>query len=330
MPPTIPPSTPTPITKKSALTALGIIVCLFLLFSFLVSYGATALNEPPVSFPLHTDIEVAEGLPQNDITEMLEERGIVRSSLYLYLYLRQRYPEEFIKAGSYRFTEPLTTREVAEALVNGTHRTPLLRLTLAEGFRTDDLVSLLPPILNITTTPSLGQYEGYLFPDTYFISEDMTLDAIITLLRDTYEEKIAPLRPAIGASGFTEAEVIILASLIEREAKDLESKRIVSGILQNRLEMDMPLQVDAVFDYILGKTSAELTEEDLAIDSPYNTYRYTGLPPHPIANPGLESIQAVLEPTETDYIYYLTGADGRFHYARTFEEHIANKRRFLE
>jgi UPF0755 protein len=329
MPPHTPPTTIIRITRRAAFTALAFITFLLLLFSLAISFLATSLNEPPESFPLFTDIEVTEGLAQNDITEMLEEQNVVKSSLYLYLYLRQRYPDEFIKAGSYQFTELMSTRDVADALVTGTHRTPHLRFTLPEGFRIDDLAALLPEKLGVTSTASFSEYEGFLFPDTYFVSQEATLDEIITLLRDTYEEKISPLRPAIEVSGFTEEEVINLASLIEREAKDAESKRIVSGILQNRLELGMPLQVDATFDYLLGKTSAELTEDDLDIDSPYNTYRYTGLPPTPISNPGLESIEAVLEPTPSEYLYYLTGDDGRFYYARTFEEHKTNKQQFL-
>jgi UPF0755 protein len=93
--------------------------------------------------------------------------------------------------------------------------------------------------------------------------------------------------------------------------------------------MGMPLQVDAAFDYVLGKDSAELTQEDLSIDSPYNTYRFAGLPPAPIANPGLESIEAVLSPIDTDYLYYLTDNEGNFHYAKTFDEHKQNKLRYL-
>ena len=104
---------------------------------------------------------------------------------------------------------------------------------------------------------------------------------------------------------------------------------MVSGILQNRLREDMPLQVDATFHYINGKASHELTVDDLEMDSPFNTYKYVGLPPAPIANPGLESIQAVLSPTETNYFYYLTALDGTFHYAKTFEEHKKNKEKYL-
>ncbi len=148
-------------------------------------------------------------------------------------------------------------------------------------------------------------------------------------MRREYEEKIAPYRVKIRASAYTEKEIITLASILEREANDEASMGLVAGILLDRLEEKHPLQVDATFEYILGKTSAELTAEDLKLDSPYNTYTNLGLPPTPISNPGLMAIEAVLDPVDSPYFYYLTGDDGTFHYARTFEEHKQNKERYL-
>jgi len=123
--------------------------------------------------------------------------------------------------------------------------------------------------------------------------------------------------------------VINMASLLEREANTEESMKMVSGILQNRLAEGMRLQADASLEYVLNRPLGTLTAEDLEIDSPYNTYRYDGLPPTPIGNPGLTSIMAVLEPTPSDYFYYLTDEDGEFHYAKTFDEHRANIKRYL-
>ncbi len=148
-------------------------------------------------------------------------------------------------------------------------------------------------------------------------------------MRAEYEAKMAPLRDSIATSSFSETEIIIIASLLEREANDDTSMRMVSGIIQNRLDIGMPLQIDATLDYLLDKASHELTLDDLEIDSPYNTYVYKGLPPTPIANPGLTAIRAALEPTASSYLYYLTDDEGVFHYAETHEEHTANKARYL-
>jgi UPF0755 protein len=148
-------------------------------------------------------------------------------------------------------------------------------------------------------------------------------------MQNTYEERLTPLREQIATSGYTEKEIITLASIIEREANSETSMRMVSGVLHNRLSIDMALQVDAVFEYAIGRGSAELTESDLLLDSPYNTYTRAGFPPTPIGNPGMVAILAALNPIQHNYLYYLTGTDGEFYYAETFDRHRQNKARYL-
>ena len=149
------------------------------------------------------------------------------------------------------------------------------------------------------------------------------------LLSNKYNEEIKLLETKISAQSLSLDEIIVLASIIEREANTPESKHLVSGILQNRLAEGMYLQVDASLEYVLDKPLSELTPEDLKIDSPYNTYLYKGLPPTPIGNPGLESIMAVLEPAQSDYFFYITDTDGEFYYAKNFEEHRKNVAKYL-
>ena len=131
------------------------------------------------------------------------------------------------------------------------------------------------------------------------------------------------------SKNLSEHDVVILASIIEREANSTTSMKLVSGILQNRLALDMALQVDASMEYILEKPLKELTAEDLKIDTPYNTYLYRGLPPTAIGNPGLDAIMAVLEPTPSEYMFYITGTDGEFYYAKNFDEHRLNIAKYL-
>lgn len=294
-----------------------------------VAYTNHYLNVPPESFPIETTLEIREGMSVSETTKYLANQQVIRSPLYLYFVLTTYFPETYIQAGSYHFDTPLPAFEIAKAITAGEYQIPSIRITFPEGFRSRDILDYIPTTLTLSSTTDLTHLEGYLFPDTYFVAHDTTLEDIISLMQKTFEEKTAPFAEKIAASGFTKDQVIILASLIEREAKNNESKKMVSGILQNRLRNTMPLQVDAVFDYILNKTSKELTLDDLASDTPYNTYLHIGLPPAPISNPGIESIQAVLEPTSSDYIYYLTGTDGTFHYAKTFDEHKTNKERYL-
>ncbi len=318
-------------TQTSARRRVGILFILGMgvLCIIALGYSMSTLNAAPAHFPVGVDIVVEEGLTVREITDYLEDAGVIRSSLYIYIMLARNGYDTNVQAGIYRFDSPKTTTEIFSAITTGTSMSPHITITFPEGFKAEDLYTILPDSF-IKLPYDITQYEGYLFPDTYFISRDMTTEDIVTLMRDTFTEKLASYEATIADSGFTLNEVITLASIIEREAKDTTSKRLISGILQNRLTIGMPLQVDAVFDYLLNKTSDELTTDDLEIDSPYNTYKYRGLPPGPIANPGIDSIEAVLFPTKTEYLYYLTADDGTFYYAEAFEEHKENKAKYLK
>jgi UPF0755 protein len=143
-------------------------------------------------------------------------------------------------------------------------------------------------------------------------------------MQQEFNTKVEPLGPDIAASGHTLQEIIVMASIIEREARRDEDRKMVSGILWNRIGKDMPLQVDAVFGYIYSRQTYSPSFHDLAVDSPYNTYHNAGLPPGPICNPSLSSIEAALHPTPSKYLYYITGRDGLMHYATTYKQHSAN------
>lgn len=168
-----------------------------------------------------------------------------------------------------------------------------------------------------------------MFPDTYFVPVDYTEQQLLDLMLETFEQKTADLQPMIESHSLSLDEILILASIIEREANSPESKKLVSSVLQNRLQTGMPLQADASIEYILEKPLSELTPEDLEIESSYNTYLNTGLPPTAIGNPGLDAITAVLEPAESEYYYYITGNDGEFYYAETYQRHLINIEKYL-
>jgi UPF0755 protein len=289
----------------------------------------TYLDTPPHDFPIGVEVTIPEGTLQNDATDTLKDAGMVRSALLLHIQLTRSFSGKYVKAGIYTFPHALTSHEIADALITGAYMSPALKLTLPEGFSVSNFAEYFPNTYTRYETRDLSDLEGRLFPDTYYISNAQSMDEIITMLTSTMQERLRAYEDAIAQSGFSEDEVIILASILEREANDEESMRRVSGILQNRLAINMPLQVDATFDYILGKTSEELTMDDLKIDSPYNTYLYRGLPPAPIANPGIQAIEAVLYPIPSDDLYYLTGNDGVFYYAETHDEHVRNKDRYL-
>lgn len=331
---TVEPEKPLPVTKSSHTTKRMWYVAFVLLLVTVVTAAALytcfrAANEAPSSFIPGTVFTVTEGMSQRDTALLLEDMGLIRSPLVFYAISALHHEESFVQAGSYLFDAPMTTFEIVTALMQGTHLLPPIAVTFPEGFTVKNLSRYLPEIFKGEDTASYIEYEGYLFPDTYFVAEDSTLDELILRMREHFDTVVAPFQTKIDAHDLSLDEIVTLASIVEREGNTRESMQVIAGILLTRLDIGMPLQVDATFDYLLGKESAELTLEDLEIDSPYNTYNNLGLPPTPIANPGLVAIEAVLEPEITEYLYYLTGTDGNFHYAETFEEHKQNKARYL-
>ena len=309
-----------------------LVSCVFLVWTFL------NLNQPPAEFPLNEPIVIAPGTQAKAITQQLKAQGVVQSEQLLYYLLVFIHDPADLKASTYVFDTPLSTLAVAKRLTEGDFDEDLVRFTHIEGERASAIASraakLFPNFNPDTFLENALSQEGRLFPETYFLPITYNDAELLSLLLLTYEEKIESLQSNIASSSLSENEVIILASILEREANTPESMRIVSGILQNRLAIGMPLQADATIEYVIETPLGELPPGQLAselreLDSPYNTYLYAGLPPTPIGNPGLDAITAVLQPTESDYFYYITGEDGEFYYAKTYNEHLQNIARYL-
>lgn len=322
---------PQPLFRAQRSYRVFFVIFVTILFLSIVGIRAwyASASQPPQAFPVDTDITIREGMNLTDVAAHLEATGVIDSQFIFQTIFSQKYEDKFVKAGTYRFSVPLDIHGVIEALVQGDYTSPLQKSVFPEGFRIAHFDDYFRPDSSETHNDIPQTLEGYLFPDTYFIEKTTTQTELIESMQKNYEVQIAPLRERIQNSGFTEKEIITLASILEREANDETSMRMVSGVLHNRLIINMPLQVDAVFEYILGKTSDELTEDDLLLDSPYNTYTHAGFPPTPISNPGIIAIEAALNPIEHNFLYYLTDAQGKFYYAKTFEEHKQNKARYL-
>ena len=288
---------------------------------------------PPAMQDGGVNLVVSRGMSVQAIAQEAKRKGIVRSALLLSTILTKSYDPTKIYAGTYRFEKAQSVFEVARKLASTEVDDTLRTLTIPEGTTRESIANIAYEAIPTFDTEAFlaitEDKEGYLFPDTYFVPEEFTAQELSDLLTETYQARIEPLQDAIASSTFSEYEVLILASILEREANSEESMRMVSGILQNRLEIGMALQTDASIEYALHKPLSELTPEDLDIDTPYNTYLYPGLVPTPIGNPGLTAIEAVLYPERSEYFYYITGDDGNFYYAETFEEHKANIARYL-
>jgi UPF0755 protein len=280
-----------------------------------------------------TRVEIVSGQSVRDIAESVKEAEVVRSELLLYAALTYFHDPTNIYAGTYVFTGEQNLFAVADTLASNKIETNLTRLTIPEGMRltkaAEIAATVLPDFNEADYIEAANELEGKLFPDTYFVPENFSAADLVRLQQNTYQEKLTELQSDFEKSDLTEDEVIILASILEREANDETSMKMVSGILQNRLEIDMALQADATIEYALSVELNELPAGQLATelretDSPYNTYLNRGLPPTPIGNPGLTAIEAVLNPTASEYFYYITDSDGEFYYARTYQEPLIN------
>ncbi len=293
----------------------------------------TLIIRPPTDFPAHEPVEVLRGATLREVAEFFESQRVVRSAFWLQNLVILFGGERGAQAGEYFFKEPTGVISVAWALAHGEFGFDLVRVTLPEGTATVDIPSHFGTNFTKFSRDEFARVaagkEGYLFPDTYFFPANVSAGGVVDAMLKNFEDKYARMERAARAFGKLKSEVVIMASLLEEEARTTESRRTIAGILWKRLEMGMPLQVDAVFPYILGKNTYQLTRDDLAYDSPYNTYRYRGLPPGPITNPGLDALTAAVTPIATPYLYYLSDREGNMHYAKTFEEHVKNKERYL-
>lgn len=287
---------------------------------------------PPRNFPTNEIITVKEGSGLIELAKKLEKDGVIRSTFWFRVAAIALKGERVMRAGDYYLPEPENALTLAWRIVRGEHELETVKITIPEGFDVKKISSLFSEkkfIFFDNIEFEQMAPEGYMFPDTYFIQVNATATSTIKFMRDNFIRKTFPIMPDVEKSGRSLEEIITMASILEGEANTPEDREIVSGILWKRLKIGMPLQVDASFSYVNGKTTEELTLEDLAIKSPYNTYINQGLPPTPISNPGLESIYAAIHPTTTPYLYFLTGDDGKMYYAKTHDEHVKNKAKYL-
>ena len=305
-------------------------IILFLLFLSSVMFwkiGTSPVN-PGNETPKIFVIEKGEGV--KPIAKNLKDQGLIKNQVIFFLLTKRLGLDKRIEAGDYRLYPSMNAYEIAEEL---THGTLDVWVTIPEGKRAEEIAEILEK--NIPTYKDgwidlLSQNEGYLFPDTYLVPKDADIDFIVDMMTGNFERKYDTLKVSDNLS---KDEVVILASLIEREARHAQDRPLISGVLQNRLNEGMALQVDATIQYAKGDAKegwwTPVTQNEYrSVVSDYNTYLYPGLPPGPIANPGLESLKAAINPSETDYLYYLTDKDGINRYAETLSEHNENIKKY--
>ncbi len=329
---------------------------LFFLMSLILSLLALGLvYEIYLPHPLHagtTTIVITPGLGSRKIGELLRQKGVIQSKWAFVTYVSLTGTASQLKPGTYIFTET-TIPEIARDLIEGANRE--VAITIPEGWNTRDIADyleqqkiMLAKNFMQATHDTLGEkfnkgfsflndrpgklgLEGYLFPDTYRIYRTASAEEIIQKMLQNFGKKLSSdLQKEIKNQDKTIFEIITMASLIEKEVATDEDRALVSGILWKRIAKDIPLQVDATIAYITGKNTTKILVAETKIDSPYNTYKYKGLPKGPIANPGIAAIKAAIYPTDSPYLYYLSTPEGKTVFSKTLEEHNAAKAKYLK
>lgn len=318
--------------------------------------GSVLDEEPPTVLPTSTPgetviITIQEGQGAQEVGEKLEDEGIISSGLLFRVLVALEGYEGKLVAGDYEFEKGTPTLEAVERIRCG--QTAPLVVTIREGVRAEEIAELMEDKNVVSaedfleaieswyefsflyTKPYWANLEGYLFPDTYFFGRNMTTEEVVQQILENFDQRFdSELREETAVAGLSVHTVLTLASIVEREAQVAEERPIIAAVFLKRLRRGMPLEADPTVQYAVGSDPAsvarygywkqELTAADLEVDSPYNTYRNTGLPRGPICNPGLDSIQAVLRPAQTNYLYFVARADGSHVFAETLEEHLSN------
>jgi UPF0755 protein len=319
------------------IVAVGVIVTASSLWFRDAVYGDRSL--PTVS----TTVVVPDGATFGDAVAVLSRGGALAHPLAFRLLARLRNDEGAIVAGEYRIPAHSTSDEILRRLVTGA--IDARWVTFPEGFTVKQMGERLAAAglvdaagftryalshgieLGGVRTPTL---EGYLFPSTYLVPIGATPERLAATFVDQFRAQLPPDAQARArALGVTVPQVVTIASLIEREAQADDERALMAGVYYNRLRAGMALDVDATIEYVFPEHHDVITRRDLAIDSPYNSYRHRGLPPTPIANPGKASLDAAFAPRHSDYLYYVYKGDGHHAFAATLAEHNANVERYL-
>lgn len=295
---------------------------------------------------------IKEGEGVNQISENLFQQGLIKNEFVFESYLWLGHEENKIIAGRYNLNKNLSIRQLVRIITSNPGRQEV-EVTIIEGWQAKQIANYLEQLklfnandfLNyisavstdlrenypiLSDLPASSSLEGYLYPDTYRVYSDANpTEVVIKMLNNLEQKMTADLREEIARQNKTIFEIITLASIVEKEVASEADRKIVAGIFLKRLRDNYPLQSDATVNYITDKGMAQPTLADTKIDNRYNTYKYLGLPPGPISNPGISSIMAVIYPNQTPYYYFLTPPDGQVIYSKTYQEHLGNKRKYL-
>jgi len=339
--------------KTSTLIIALVIVILFFTISFLIGISGQGQR---TSEEIIFVIEPGQGVKQ--ISNNLVEQELIKKSFYFNLYVWFKDWGTKLQAGEYILDKNLSIKKIAYKLAGGDAQSDEVEIKIIEGWDIKDIAEYFDKnnIIDskkfvslsgsgsdscffvescktdlLTTVPKGASLEGYLFPDTYRIFEDATTEEIIAKMLKNFESKITDQMLAdIKKQNKTLHEIIIMASIIEKEVPIPADMKMISDIFYKRLEIGMPLQSDATINYFTHKGTTRPSLNDLQVVHPYNTYKNPGLTPGPISNPGISAIEASIYPQSNNYFYFLTTPKGKVIYTKTYENHLREKYKYYK
>jgi len=323
-----------------------IIGLILVIFGLIAYFGYVSFFNPFSPSGKEIRLVIEPNSSVSEVSETLREKGLIASPIIFKFFLKFKQLDRKLIAGEYDLPSGSSLGELIRVLEKGPKR-KIYKVTIPEGLTIEQTARLLAQKMKINpweftflaktrradfrydflaSNPSTS-LEGYLFPKTYQVFEDISPAQFINILLTQFARETAELDWSFtNKRGLTKHQIVTIASLIEKEAKVAEERKLISAVIYNRLSKGMPLQIDATVQYVLPAWKKKLSTADTLVDSPYNTYLHTGLPPGPIANPGLASIKAALNPAPVDYLYYvLTSPDGRHTFTNSYEEFLRAK-----
>jgi len=325
---------------------------------FVIGLAGLAYIQDKIDTPYNIQDDVKKefviqsGESVQEIAENLEDKNLISKTDLFKFYVWKEELTSKLQAGNYELSSAMSITEIVDLFIGGKIKSDEIKVTIPEGFLNKEIDERLANNNLIKSGEfvefdkdnnlDLSEYEflkdkpeniglqGYYFPDTYIYYKDSTIESVVKKMLDNFDKKLSQdLREEIKKQNKSISEVIILASIIEKEAGFVRDMGKVASVFQNRLDIGKALESDATINYITGSGRAQSTYDDLEIDSSYNTYKYPGLPPSPISNPGIKAIKAAIYPEETDYFYFLTKKDGETVFSVSYDEHLRNKSKYL-
>jgi UPF0755 protein len=308
-----------------------------------------AISMPNSAEKTVATFEIKPGESMSAVAANLKKAGLMGNTDPFIKYAKNNELDKKVKAGVYTLNTAMSPREILEVFVSGSRSE--IWITIPEGWRIDQIAEYLGKqgllftvkefedyayVKNFSSTPVLSglsgktTLEGYLFPDTYKVYSDAEPTDVIQSMLDNFSQKVTKdMMDKANKMGFNLHQFITLTSIIEKESAHNEDIRIIASVYHNRLKDGMLFQSDATITYITRRPDASPTFDETKIDDPYNTYLYKGLPPGPVGNPGVAAMEATLNPETTDWLFFLTDSENRAHFAKTYEEHLANQEKYM-